>query len=243
MILQIGQHPTFEINNIYFNLDTIVSLLIVSSFIVLAALVLRFTVLRKSGRPVSLLQMAVEAIYNFTENISTGIMGNAGLVYVSIVSTLFILIFFSNIFGLIPVNAVYSLFFEKLLGRIPELSAPTCDINTTAGLAVTVFLLIHFLGLKNKGLRYMKKFFQPNFFFFPINVLEELAKPFSLAIRLFGNTFGKETIILVLVSITVFPLLYPLPVMFLDLFIGTIQAFIFSLLTAFYIAEAVSEEH
>jgi len=73
--------------------------------------------------------------------------------------------------------------------------------------------------------------------------MEELAKPFSLAIRLFGNTFGKETILLVLISLTVFPLLYPLPIMALGLMIAFIQAFIFALLTTFYIAAAVSEEH
>ena len=99
------------------------------------------------------------------------------------------------------------------------------------------------IGIKEHGIKYFKKYFEPNIIFFPLNIMEDLAKPLSLAIRLFGNTFGKETIIIVLISLTAFPILYPLPILALGVFISLIQAFIFTLLTTFYISSAVSGGH
>ena len=73
--------------------------------------------------------------------------------------------------------------------------------------------------------------------------MEEVSKPFSLAIRLFANIFSKVIILLLLVELLAFPLIYPVPLTILSLFIGAIQAFIFALLTSVYIGMAINEEH
>lgn len=241
-MFEIGHHSTVKLWDIAFNLDTIISMSIVSAFIIICAIIIRFTILSRRSA-LSLPRVALEMLYEGLEGIPVGIMGRQGLAYVGLIATLFIFILLSNLFGLIPVNAFYSFLFERMFGPIPELPAPTADINITGGLALLVFLALHYIGIRSRGFKYFKKFFEPNFVFFPINLMEELAKPFSLAIRLFGNTFGKETILVVLISLTVFPLLYPVPIMALGLMIAVIQAFIFALLTTFYIAAAISEGH
>jgi F-type H+-transporting ATPase subunit a len=88
-------------------------------------------------------------------------------------------------------------------------------------------------------IRYFKRYFEPNPVFFPLNVIEELAKPVSLSIRLFGNIFSKETIIVILSGLVALPLIYPIPILALSLLIGAIQAYIFMLLAVFYISMAL----
>ncbi len=241
--MEIGVHEYASLGPLTFHVDTIISMAIVSSFLLISAAIIRFTVLRKPTKKTTLFGSFVELAYETLEGIPTGVMGHKGLAYVPLIATLFLFILFSNLFGLIPINAVYTVFFEKSLGHIPELTAPTANINTTAGLAIMVFSLMVLVGIKEHGIKYFKKYLEPNIIFLPLNLMEDLAKPLSLAIRLFGNTFGKETIIVVLVSLTVFPILYPLPILLLGVFIAVIQAFIFSLLTTFYIASAVSGGH
>ncbi len=242
-MVHIGEHKTAEMLGLTVNLDTVISMLIVSAVITVFAIFVRFVLLAKRKDGITPGLCAVEMLYEFVETIPVGVMGNKGLAYVPFIGTLFIFILASNLFGLIPLNAVYSVFFEKSFGHIPELIAPTADINTTAALAILVFLSIHFYGIKEKRLAYFKHFFSPSPFFLPLNLMEEIAKPFSLAIRLFGNTFGKETIIVILIALTAFPIIYPIPILALGLFIAFIQAYIFSLLSTFYISAALSEGH
>lgn len=241
-MIEIGHHDLWRLGGIVFNSDTIISSFIVSSVLIVFAVIMRIFII-KNGKNISRVQAAAELVYGFTRSLPLEVIGKKGSVYVSLISTLFIYILFSNVFGLIPVNAFYDFFLDKTFGHMPELIAPTSDINTTVALAVIAFFSTHFFGIKERGIRYFSRFVKPNFVFLPLNLMEEISKPVSLAIRLFGNTFGKETIILVLVSITVFPIIYPIPILALGLFIGFVQAYIFALLTTFYIAGAISEGH
>lgn len=243
-MIEIGHHPAWKLGPLSFHADTIISMLIVSAFLVALALIVKYFVLSKPGsKAVSKFQAAIEMLYEFAGGLPVEVMGEHGRFCIPLVVTFFLFILCSNLFGLIPVNALYGVFFERSLGPIFELTAPTADLNTTAGLALIVFMSLHYYGFSQKGPAYLKRFFSPNFLFFPLNVMEELAKPLSLAIRLFGNTFGKETIILILVSLTVFPLIYPIPILALGVFIAFIQAYIFALLTTFYLAAALSGGH
>jgi F-type H+-transporting ATPase subunit a len=112
-------------------------------------------------------------------------------------------------------------------------------------MAFFVIGLVHFSGIRQRGFRgYIRKFFQPSWLLAPINAIEEIAKPFTLALRLFGNIFAGGLMLILIAS------LFPLAILWFpnilwklfDAFIGLIQAFIFSLLTILYFEEALRPE-
>jgi F-type H+-transporting ATPase subunit a len=241
-MIEIGYHAVWQFWGMVFNSDTVISSLIVSLILVIFAFSARFFIIRKN-KYISGMQAACELLYVFSMSISEGVMGAKGKKYASFIASLFIFILVANVFGILPVTEVVTLFFGKWFVHVPALEAPTADINTTAALALTVFFSVHFFGIRERGLSYFKRYFSPNPVFLPLNLMEELAKPLSLAIRLFGNTFGKATIVIILVSLMAFPLIYPIPFLALGLFIAFVQAYIFALLTTFYIASAISEGH
>ena len=96
-------------------------------------------------------------------------------------------------------------------------------------------------GLSKKGIRYFNRYVQPTPILLPINILEDFTKPLSLSFRLFGNILADELVVSVFALLV--PIFVPLPVMSLGLFASSVQALIFSTLSAAYIAEAVEEHH
>lgn len=128
------------------------------------------------------------------------------------------------------------------LGLVPTMASPTNDLNTTFGLALLIVLIVHVLGLYMKGMHYIKHFFQPFPIFVVINVIEEVAKPITLAFRLFGNILAGEILIIILLKLV--PIWMPIPsVIWLafSIFIGGVQAFIFTSLSMAYLANAVKD--
>jgi F-type H+-transporting ATPase subunit a len=130
----------------------------------------------------------------------------------------------------------------NLVGLVPGFMSPTSNINVTAGCAVVVFIYYNYQGVRTHGfLKYMAHFAGPSLVIAPllfvIEVISHCARPFSLSVRLFGNIYAEELIIESLNGI--FPFGAALPVMALGLFAGTVQAFIFSVLTMVYIGGAV----
>ena len=128
--------------------------------------------------------------------------------------------------------------------------APTSSLNVTLGCAITVFVYYHYHGIKEQGIGpYLKHFAAPPgapLFIAPImftdRVISHFSRVLSLSLRLFGNIFGEELVILILASIV--PFLVPLPMMFLGLLTATLQAAIFVMLTMIYLGGAVhSEDH
>ena len=102
------------------------------------------------------------------------------------------------------------------------------------------FVIAHYAGIKSKGFKeYAKEYFQPIFFMMPLNLIGELAKIISISFRLFGNIMGGSIIILVVSYLTYSVLLPPFLNAFFGLFVGTIQAFVFTMLTVVYISGAV----
>jgi F-type H+-transporting ATPase subunit a len=123
------------------------------------------------------------------------------------------------------------------LGVIPHLEEPTKDLNTPLSLGIMGFVIAHFAGIKSKGFKeYAREYFQPMFFMMPLNVIGELAKIVSISFRLFGNIMGGSIIILVVSHLTYSLLLPPFLNAFFGLFVGTIQAFVFTMLTIVYIS-------
>ena len=140
---------------------------------------------------------------------------------------------------------------SNLLGNLPGFQAPTANWNTTVALALTVFVWYNYAGIRKHGLAgYLKHFCGPIWWLapvmFPIEFIGHLARPVSLSVRLFGNIFGEESVIGILISLAwlVMPYMIWLGVMLpLSLFTAAVQTFVFIMLTMVYIAGAVEEGH
>ncbi|HAG51302.1 MAG: ATP synthase F0 subunit A [Deltaproteobacteria bacterium GWC2_42_51] len=179
-------------------------------------------------------EFVVEGIGNFVEET----MGHHGKKYFPLIATLGIYILISNLLGLIP-------------GLLP----PTSNLNTTAGLAVIVFVATHIIGVKEHGIKYLKHFMGPlgglplilRILMTPLMIFVEtishLVRPVSLSLRLFGNIMGHELIVGVLLLLM--PIAYPLLALStaLGVLVVFIQAFIFSLLSMMYLGGALEEAH
>ncbi len=132
------------------------------------------------------------------------------------------------------------LLFSDWLGMIPHMHEPTKDLNTPLSLGLMGFVIAHYAGIREKGWKtYIKSYFDPIFFMLPLNLIGELAKVISISFRLFGNIMGGSIIILVVSHLTFSLVLPPFLVAFFVIFIGAIQAFVFTMLTLVYIAVQV----
>jgi F-type H+-transporting ATPase subunit a len=126
------------------------------------------------------------------------------------------------------------------IGMIPHMEEPTKDLNTPLSLGLMGFVIAHYAGIRTKGWKtYVKEYFEPIFFMMPLNVIGELAKVVSISFRLFGNIMGGSIIILVVSYLTYSILLPPFLNLFFGLFVGAIQAFVFTMLTVVYISVQV----
>lgn len=162
--------------------------------------------------------------------------------YFPLVMTLFIFILLSNWIVILPLPLSHAFFKE-----------PTADINTPLALGTIVFFVVHYSGIKIKGFKsYIMEYFEPvieinnikipNVLMFPLNLIGEISKVVSLSFRLFGNIMGGGIIIIVIGHLTHY---YVVPILlngFFIFFVGTVQAFVFSMLALTYIAVAITEE-
>ncbi len=162
--------------------------------------------------------------------------------YLPLIATVFIFILFSNWFGLLP--GVGSIGFENS-HFLPLFRSPASDLNFTIALAIISVFGVNILGALALGpKKHLSKFFtirSPIFSFVGLlEFISEFIKIISFSFRLFGNVFAGE-VLLVIVGFLV-PYFIPLPFLFLEIFVGFIQAFIFSMLTLVFVAMAVREE-
>jgi len=126
------------------------------------------------------------------------------------------------------------------IGIVPHFEEPTKDLNTPLSLGVLGFVLAHYVGIKTKGFKgYIKEYFEPVFFMMPLNLIGEVAKIVSISFRLFGNIMGGAIIILVVSYLTYNLILPPFLNAFFGLFVGAVQAFVFTMLTIVYISVQV----
>jgi len=173
-------------------------------------------------------QNVLELIIEIFEGLLKDTIGSQGKKYLPMIATLGLFIFFSN-----------------LLGLVPGFMSPTSKLNVTIGCALVVFFYYHWQGIKSQGiLKYIQHFMGPIPFLapllMPLEIISHFSRPVSLSIRLFGNIFAEELLILVIASII--PFFIPLPFMVLAIFTSLVQAFVFVLLSCIYIAGAVAHE-
>lgn len=136
---------------------------------------------------------------------------------------------------------------SNLLGLIPFFSSPTVSLNMPVGCALVTFLYYNYQGIRSQGaVNYFKHFLGPVLplavIMLPIEIISHISRVLSLSIRLFGNIFGEELVVLVLGSLV--PFLVPVPMMLFGVFGSLLQAFVFVMLTMIYLGSAVAaEEH
>jgi F-type H+-transporting ATPase subunit a len=203
---------------------------LIMAFLMLVA-VLGTRALRPVPGPLqNFVEVVIEAFYGLLDQM----IGKQGRQFLPLIGTAGLFILTSN-----------------LLGNIPGFQPPTANWNTTVALAVTVFLSYNYFGIRKHGLlNYLKHFCGPIPLLAPIMFIIEfighLARPVSLSIRLFGNIFGEESVIVILLSLAwlVMPYLIWLGIMLpLSLFTSIVQTFVFIMLSMVYIAGAVEEGH
>ncbi len=126
----------------------------------------------------------------------------------------------------------------NLSGLLPGVKAPTATLETPAALALIVFFSVHFFGVRARGLRgYLASFAEPRLIMLPLNIMSEVTRTFSLMIRLFGNIMSGEFIIALVVALA--GLFVPIPLMILEILVGLVQAYIFTVLATVFIGAAV----
>jgi len=120
---------------------------------------------------------------------------------------------------------------------IPGYEPPTASLSTTAALALCVLVAVPLFGIEEQGLGpYLKSYVEPTFIMLPFNIISELSRTLALAVRLFGNMMSGTMIIGILLTIT--PFIFPIVMTALGLLTGMVQAYIFTILAAVYIAAA-----
>jgi F-type H+-transporting ATPase subunit a len=143
------------------------------------------------------------------------------------------------------VAEAFFIFTANMLGIIPGFYSPTASLNTTAAIAIVVFLLTHIIGVKTHGFKYIKSFMGPVWWltplFIPVEIISHLSRPLSLSVRLFGNIKGEDLVFFILLVLV--PYLIPLPILLLMILTSVLQTFVFVLLTMLYISGAMEEAH
>ncbi len=201
----------------------IYSLFVSAILIVMAVFATRSISMVPSG-----MQNAMEAVVSGVDGLLESTMGEEGKDYFPLLATFAMFILVSNLIALIP-------------GLYP----PTACVNTNAALALTVFVMTHVIGFKKHGAAYLKHFMGPILWLAPlifvIELIGHIARPLSLTLRLFGNMWGHEIVLMIFVMLV--PLFVPVPMMLMGVLVAFIQTFVFTLLAMIYIAGALEEAH
>lgn len=221
-------------------MDLIVSQKVLPPFVsyaFLASIILIVVALMIRGA----MKLVPTGIQNFVEIIAEGMLDLSettighhwGRTFYPLIATVFMYILTCNFMGLIP-------------GFV----SPTANINMTASMAVPVFFIVHFYGIRVHGFKYIMHFMGPiqswsaaplMIMMFLIEIISHLARPLTLSVRLFGNMTAKHHLLLVLGVLA--PAVIPTAILGLGVLVSVVQAFVFALLTTLYLSQAVEEGH
>lgn len=235
-------HPIVDIH--IFGIDLSINQAVIWMWIAAGILFIGLTIVAQTVKRYPRgMQNFMEMIMEFLqENLVLGVIGKEGRRWFPFIATLFLFILMNN-----------------LLGLVPGSFTATANINVTAALAIVVFLTVQGVGIRTHGLfGYLKGFIPAGVPFWvlplmlPIEFISQLAKPFSLAIRLFANMMVGHMVILVFLSmiiifksyvVAIFPLAGVMMMSAFEIFVAFIQAFIFAILTASYLSDAIHMSH
>ncbi len=200
------------------NTATIFNTWLIMVVLIVLALIIRHRLQSQPGPVQRIAELYISAMDKLTKET----LETTTRTYMPLVTTLFIFLLLSN-----------------WLGMIPGLVEPTKDLNTPLSLAIMGFFLTHTAAIRAKGIgAYLKEYTHPFIIMVPLNIVGELAKVVSISFRLFGNIMGGAIIITVVSWMVYSLVLPPFLYVFFGMFVGTVQAFVFTMLTITYIAVA-----
>jgi F-type H+-transporting ATPase subunit a len=227
-----GEHPERHLFGLTFNIDTIISTLVAGSIVLLLGFLVRRALTRRTDDHVpTKLQIIWESVVG---EVNRQVEDNLGKVHpfvAPLAISLFFFILIANWLEIVPTH---------LNEDAHLLPPPTADTNLTYAMAIFAVVSVWVYGIRKNGVGYFKHFVQPYPILLPLNVLEELVKPITLALRLFGNIFAGGIMLALIAAIPWYagmPIANILWKMF-EMVIGGLQAFIFALLTVLYFAMA-----
>jgi F-type H+-transporting ATPase subunit a len=217
---------------------------VVMLFLIALAVIFHFKKADKKAKVPFFIEWAVETFYNFFK----GVAGSKVDMLFPLLFTFFIFIIIGNWVGLLPGVSSIGLWEETEKGRtlIPLFRGPNADLNTTLALALISVGITQYLSVKALGIKtYIKKFINfsnpINFFVGILEAMSELSKILSFSFRLFGNIFAGE--VLLAVMIFLIPVVVPVPFLILEVFVGFIQALVFTMLSTIFIVVATEGHH
>ena len=217
---------------LWVNPVTIITSWVIMTIVLIVAFIIAMNLKRFPGK----LQTSWEVLYGGFSDMAHDALGEDAKKFIPLVLTIFLFVLLSNWASIIP-----------------SVHSPTEDLNTCLGLGILVFIIAHYSAIMKKGFkRYLGDYFKPFFIFFPINIIGEFGKILSHSFRLFGNLFGGAIILVLIgpVTLEIFRALqipkfispaflfifYFIHQVFFGLFVGLVQALVFSLLALTYIA-------
>ncbi len=221
----IGSHPTWHYGSLVFNSDTIIATVISAAVVLLLGFLVRAKV---SAESPGKLQLALEALMSWVNETVEANLGRLHPFVVPLAFALFTFILVANWIHFLPTHHFV----------VPA----NADTNRTYAMALLVVVGVHVFAEKHHGIgEYLKGYLKPYPVMAPLTILEELIKPFTLALRLFGNIFAGGIMLALIGQMPFYVQWLPSVVWQLfDMFIGLIQAFIFALLTILYFGMAAS---
>lgn len=205
----------------------VITMWLIIAFLAILSIVVGKNLQERPGK----LQNIIETGIEYLDNMYTGNLGKTrARRYFWFLGSLFIFIIFANYSGLIPG-----------VGLTKYLKAPTSSLSVTAGLGICTFLFLQGSSIGAKGIKgYIKHFISPIIVMLPLLALDELIKPVSLSLRLFGNIFGEEAVLEQFYEIL--PIGAPLVMMALSLLFCALQAIVYTTLVSIYLDEATEVE-
>jgi F-type H+-transporting ATPase subunit a len=213
--------------------------LFVSLLLIIFAIIFRNKIKLIPGKIQGIVEMGIEALLGLMESV----LGTkeAAEKYLPLIATIFIFILASNWLGLLP--GVGSFILEKGKMEVPLFRSPAADLNFTLALAVMSVLVTNFFGMVALGFfKHIKKFLNFSgpikFFVGILEFLSEISRIISFSFRLFGNVFAGEVLLIIIIFLL--PYVAPVPFLFMELFVGAIQAFIFAMLTLVFLASNIT---
>lgn len=249
MNISIAAEPLFYIFSFPVT-NTIVVTLAISSIIITASAILKSRIRLVPKGFQNVVEAVLEALLNLVDSVTQD--RRQSKKFFPLVATIFIFVILSNWVEVVPGLGTIGIR-EELHGRsvlIPFLRSGSADLNMTLALAIVSVMAAQILGIAAIGFgKYAGKFFVSPFrppyfvgtFVGALEIISEVAKLISFSFRLFGNIFAGEVLLMVMLFLV--PYFVPLPFLFLELFVGFVQALVFSMLTLVFLKMAVTEAH
>lgn len=202
----------------------ITSIVVTTWGVMLALGVFSWLATRNLALDPGLLQTMLEGAVSAIEEAIGNVLPERAQLLLPFIGTLWIYILFAN-----------------LVGVVPHLHAPTGNLSVTAGLALLVFLSVHWYGIRSEGLRrYLKHYLSPTPILLPFHLISEITRTIALAVRLFGNIMSLEMAALLVLLVA--GLLAPVPLLMLHIIEAMVQAYIFGMLALIYVAGAMQSQ-